>query len=578
MKYNNIKLSLILCLLLGFTFACTEEFLEEDVRGKLSSEGFPSNVDQLGEAMHGLYNAASDISRQIAIITRNCGTEQLTSLLPPKNKYFQAYCDNYTMHLEQATAGEPRDMTIWRGCYVAIKQANWLLEKVSNADVPDTKIHDLAYGQAYFIRALSYFYLTRFFGEVPIVTSTDINQKITELGSVKDIYELILSDLDNAMQMLPEFAWDEANIGPAARSMPGVWSNNRAIPTQGTARALRSQVYITMAGWPLNETALYQEAAADAKYIIDNKDAFGYDLEPDFMDLWLYEKQFNLKENIFSIYYHGDGKDQFLSPQATRPANEPGEPYNGWNDVMVERPYFFSYPKSYRKEISFTTAWYTHRKSEPEHWKQWYETGYLHPYLAKYRSTKVFPFDSLWVDNTDPVNSERSVILLRYANVLFNYAEASTRATNSVSADALEAVNQIRRRAHNNPNNTRYPIEIVDIYSPNARYDLPQGLSADQFLDSLLQEKNYEFTGEPEGRWHDLVRLDMVYDIAQMVKTQRANTQSDDKSGDQSLPTSNYLDPLVPNLKDVDITTDRKLLHWYFPPLSEIQNNPDLFK
>jgi starch-binding outer membrane protein, SusD/RagB family len=574
MKKFNIIITLLLFTVLSIPTGCTDDFLTEDVRGKLTNEGFPKDVDQLGEAVHGLYNAAASISRQVAIITRNCGTEQLTSLLPPRNKYYQVYCDMYTMHLEQATAGEPRDMPIWGGCYSAIKQANWLIENVDNASVPDPKILDLARGQAHYIRALAYFNLTRYFGELPLITSTDINTKVTELSSVKDVYDLILSDLENAMQMLPEFAWDEANIGPAARTMPKIWAGNKAIPTQGTIRSLRSQVYITMAGWPLNETERYADAAADAKYVIDNKTSFGYDLEPDFKNLWLYEKQFDLKEDIISFFYHSDGLDQILAPQSTRPANEPGEPWNGWNDLMVERPFFFNYPYSYRKEISFTTAWYTHRRSEPKDWKQWHETGYFHPYLAKFRSTKEFPLDSLWADRTVV---ERSVILLRYANVLANYAEASTRATNAVSADALEAVNQIRRRAHNNAQDSRFPIQVVDIYASNELYDLPSNLTPEQFLDSLLMEKNYEFTGEPEGRWHDLVRLDKVYDVAQMVKAQRANTQSTDNKEDQSQPTSSYLDPLVPNLKDIDITTDRQLLHWYFPPLSEIQNNPDLF-
>ncbi len=558
---------------------CVKDFLQEDVRGKLTSDGFPKDAKQLEEAVHGLYNATAGFCDQAAIITRDCGTEELTSLLPPYNKYYQVYNDNYTMYLQQATAGEPRDMPIWGGCYAGIKQANWLLEVIGNAQVGNPKVLDLARGQAYFMRALCYFNLTRYFGEVPIVLTTDINVKVTKLGTVKEVYDVVLSDLNMAMTLLPQYAWDETNIGEAAKLMPQLWSGNKAIPTQGWVRALRSQVYITMAGWPLNETTHYTEAAADAKYIIDHRTEFDYDLEPDYKDLWLYESQFKLKEGIITMFYNGDGHDQVLAPQAGRPTQEPGEPWNGWNDFMVERPYFFSYPASYRKSISFTTAWYTNRVSTPKYWKQWSKTGFYHPYIAKWRSSVAFPFDSLWTDSPKgtAILSERSIMLMRYANILAIYAEASTRANNSVSAEALEAINQIRRRAHNNTKNKRYPIVNVPIYSPSAKYDLPKSLSTEQFLDSLLQEKSWEFVGEPEGRWHDLVRLDKVYDVALKVKAQRANTQSTDKSGDQSLPTSTYLDKNVPNLKDVTITTDRKKLHWYYAPLSEIQNNPGLF-
>jgi starch-binding outer membrane protein, SusD/RagB family len=429
-----------------------------------------------------------------------------------------------------------------------------------------------------------------------LVLATDINQKIDRLSTPKEVYDQILLDLSNAMERLPEFVWNQSDpkLAETAKTMPVLWQNNKAMPTNGWVRTLRSQVYLTMAGWPLNTPAenpnlgpqgaevqaLYALAAADAEYVIDNKVLYGYDLEEDYMDVFLYGTQFTQKESIITMYYHRDGRDQILAPQSGRPTSEPGEPYNGWNDYMVERPFFFSYPESYRKEITFTTAWFINKRSRPQDWKNWYDnfldvnTCFFHPYMAKWRSTAQFPFDSLWVDNT---YSERAIHLMRYANVLFNYAEASTRATWSVSPKALDAVNQMRRRAHNNPKNTRFPIQVVSINSPNPAYDLPEGLSVTQFLDSLLMEKSYELVGEPENRWWDLVRLDEVYEVALKVKAQRATTQST-KRGDESLSTSDYLHPHIPNLKEREIPTNRAELHLYQAPLGEILNNPELFK
>lgn len=49
----------------------------------------------------------------------------------------------------------------------------------------------------------------------------------------------------------------------------------------------------------------------------------------------------------------------------------------------------------------------------------------------------------------------------------------------------------------------------VDVFS-SSEYDLSPGLSPEQFADSVVQERAWEFCGEMEGRWFDLLRLEMV--------------------------------------------------------------------
>jgi starch-binding outer membrane protein, SusD/RagB family len=120
--------------------------------------------------------------------------------------------------------------------------------------------------------------------------------------------------------------------------------------------------------------------------------------------------------------------------------------------------------------------------------------------------------------------------------VLLAYAEAQARADGAPNALAYECVNMVRRRAHNNTKNTRYPIQVIDIKNPSV-FDLPQGLSGQQFIDSVLWEKSYEFVAEPESRWFDLIRLDLVYEVAQKVKWQRENfTQYDPRGLHPDIP------------------------------------------
>lgn len=59
-----------------------------------------------------------------------------------------------------------------------------------------------------------------------------------------------------------------------------------------------SDVYITMAGWPLKEENYYAEAAKTAKDIIENGP---YDLVGEYKDLWMNTKR-RIKLNIYSHY------------------------------------------------------------------------------------------------------------------------------------------------------------------------------------------------------------------------------------------------------------------------------------
>jgi hypothetical protein len=65
----------------------------------------------------------------------------------------------------------------------------------------------------------------------------------------------------------------------------------------------------------------------------------------------------------------------------------------------------------------------------------------------------------------------------------------------------------IRRRANH-----------LDIHTPSA-FDLQQGMSPETFADSVILERAWELAGEPEGRWFDLVRLEMVEDLPQLRNT-----------------------------------------------------------
>jgi hypothetical protein len=98
--------------------------------------------------------------------------------------------------------------------------------------------------------------------------------------------------------------------------------------------------------------------------------------------------------------------------------------------------------------------------------------------------------------------------LYKYSDVLLFYAEAAAAANNAVTADAVEKLNMVRRRAYGKPATT--PDPSVDL----AVGDFP---SLDAFVKRVVLERGYESIGEGK-HWFDLKRLGLVKEVIQEVE------------------------------------------------------------
>ena len=245
---------------------------------------------------------------------------------------------------------------------------------------------------------------------------------------------------------------------------------------KGTAKAMLAEIYLDMAGWPLNETANYALAATKAKEVIDNEATYGFGLMDDFAQLWPSPDQ-NFdgnKEEVFALNFWGgnwyNGNAVYGLPSM------PGEE-NGWDDYFSEITFFNDFPAGHRKDVTFQT--------ELADGTPWQEFSTARPYYKKLQG-----------DKPDWMNA-LSLPLERMAEVYLNYAEAQIMSTgNNSDASALEAVNKIVRRAAGLP---------LDTPAPGVDWT-----SATQ--DQIVQERAWEFAGE-YCRWFDLVRLQKVAEV-----------------------------------------------------------------
>src|SRR5579862_1670514 len=142
--------------------------------------------------------------------------------------------------------------------YSDIYNANAVIEGIAastSVSLHDSVRNELT-GEAKFIRAFCYFYLTNLFGDVPLALSVDFNQ-INYLSRTpqSQVYAQIIQDLIDAQSALPS----DFSVGSGERIRPNKWA----------ATALLARVYLY--------TDSFANAVTQATAVINNSSLFGLD-------------------------------------------------------------------------------------------------------------------------------------------------------------------------------------------------------------------------------------------------------------------------------------------------------------
>ena len=130
---------------------------------------------------------------------------------------------------------------LWNEIYNYIYTSNAILEGVNAGNGLSDSIKQELNGQAKFIRAFCYFYLTNLFGDVPLYTTSNyqINAVSKRTESVA-VYNQIISDLKGARSLLS----DGYPLSNGERVTPNKWA----------ATALLARVYLYQHQWDSAET------------------------------------------------------------------------------------------------------------------------------------------------------------------------------------------------------------------------------------------------------------------------------------------------------------------------------------
>ena len=341
----------------------------------------------------------------------------------------------------------------WTSFYQVISQCNLILSKVPN--IPASKFTDdpvatrnQIMGEAYFIRAYCYYYITQVWGQPVIVTQayTDpINAKPIARSSDADGFNQVVSDLKKSSNLLSYNYSDASKVAVQA--------------SKGSALALLSKVYM----WQKQ----YQLASAAADSVIQNGN---YSLEPGANFANIFKGQ--SPESIFEI-------NMIYSPNQ----NEAQSGSSGIFSIFLADPLVKGKSSSWAVNKDLINNLYdtTQVNSDVRIKSTFYGLHSNSTLMVKYANViyqnpqqQTLPFVS------------NNMVLLRLADIFLLKAEADLNLGNTGSA--LTYLNRVRQRAG------------LDPYVFTGQNDL---------LYTIMDERGRELYGE--GQWYfDLVRSGLI--------------------------------------------------------------------
>lgn len=462
MKLKDYKIySLILITLVSLS-SC-KKALEIDPTTSYSSSNFWTETPQATAALYGAYTILQGAMAPESVLYGE-GRADNVALNP-------LALSSQTLNLLTNNLNSSLPITSWNGFYQVVNQTNLILKntlimKGKGLYLGKTAEYNSVRGQAFAMRAFCYFYMTRIWGKIPLVTEPllDANQNVSIARSdTTAVYAQIQADLDSA------------TLAPIPASYPTA-SSTRAQLTLGAVNALYTDFYMWRHQYS-NALAASQKLIGNPTYSLASlysaSSTADYNINPALIDNTAYAQMFTKgfsTESIFEIDYN-------FAERATRSFLITVYGDLGFQPFFKASGYISSKFTStdLRSKVNFD--------SNSGIMKFFEKSGFV-------RGTQ----------------DDKNIILYRLADILLLRAEALNK-TGDV-AGAMNLVNQIRTRA----GATAYT---------EASYS---GLSTDQIEDLILDERARELCFEGK-RWFDLVRTGKAIKVLQPINglSQTAN-------------------------------------------------------
>jgi hypothetical protein len=269
-----------ICLLIS---GCTD-FLNTRNLFEKNTENFYRTPTDVNEALRGVYASLySD-------------AEQLVSTVLEDLTLGGGGADDAAIHNIAAFTYHPHNIyqELWSETYRGVHRANTLIEALQSisydeffaTDEEAEAFRNNTLGEAYFIRGLLMFRAARFFGEMPLIISTEMPRNVPR-SSITDTFGQIADDFDKAASLMPEIDVNSLSINLFGHTNKWV------------AKAYVARTFLHYTGYMTNieKTPTTELTLPDGSkinkaqvitYLEDVMNKSGHSLLDDFRSLWPY--------------------------------------------------------------------------------------------------------------------------------------------------------------------------------------------------------------------------------------------------------------------------------------------------
>lgn len=511
------------------TTSCTDEFLDQTSPSEMTDETVWNSTYYTSLRINKLYAGMVDGDRTYdQDITIKWGLNSDVELVDglgsnATNSTHYRGVGNYN-----ASPAFSNFSNSWDDMYAIIEDANLNIEGIRGSSLlstSDSTTMKRYLGESLTIRAMIYFDLLRYFGDIPLKlesSRSDLSNAYTGKTDRDAIMGTLMIDLEEAINYLP---WADDVSG---------YTTERV--TKGYAHGLLAQIALTRAGWAIREEAksgyetatdysdpvyptqrpdadtrksLYEKALEHLSAIISNG---VHQLNPSFYDEWYLLNQLTLDksyhENIFEIPMGlGDSGELGYTVGVRMNGTNTLYGYSNSSGVMkVTAMLFYSYdPADTRRDITCSPIQIVQSGSQTV--EEMLGNTPFAIYVGKWDPRMM---SDTWKSQNLVATAKQGYginpVKLRYSQVLLYYAEVMNELAGSPDArydgdagiTAREALAQVHNRAFDSADLTEAQAYINNISSDK-----------DSFFDAIVQENAWELAGEGMRKW-DLIRWNLL--------------------------------------------------------------------
>lgn len=424
-----------------FILNACDSFLDEVPKNVIDPDRFYSTEADGVAALTGIYNHLMSTE----LFGRHCG------------RFFNLTADDMAPTRDLGAArtdlafkydeNDPLLRGIWITMYKAINDANLLIYRTKNSDIPESARKELE-AEALFLRSFMYYYMVLMFKDVPYITEPTIDDESynTNAFMSRTPSETILSSIIGDLEIA------EAELPAKIRT------DYKMRPTRWAAKTLKLKVY----SWQKNHT----EVKAAAQDIIQNS---FHKLLPNYGDIFRHDNEFNDEmifqfDYVFNLVPGSNGTSYLPRGQDERIGTPVPTWFRGFGQYTLYKSIVASHPDDLRKFHNI--------------YEQLDNGAMLNfSYIRKMIRPLQVPEEGR---NNDGQNFQ----FFRLADVYLELAEAENE-LNGPNALAYNSINIVRKRAG-----------LEDL----------NGLNQAELRQAIRDERLYEFLGEGTIRKIDLMR------------------------------------------------------------------------